>query len=99
MRNRWLCPTYFVVHSSIIKSIHRRLVCEGAGWSWQRSIDYNWEIRPPEDWVDPGYPLPQIGWAPWAADDGWWQPQQPAADEVALPADDDAEVALSLIHI
>ena len=30
VRNRWLCPTYFVVHSSIIKSIHRGCDCEGA---------------------------------------------------------------------
>ena len=29
VRNRWLCPTYFVVHSSIIKSIHRGCDCEG----------------------------------------------------------------------
>ena len=28
VRNRWLCPTYFVVHSSIIKSIRRGCDCE-----------------------------------------------------------------------
>jgi hypothetical protein len=61
------------------------------GWYWHLR-DNKWEIRSPEDWVDPYDPLPQIGWAPddWLADAGWWQPQQPAAYEVALPADDDA---------
>ena len=67
------------------------------GWSWVQMHDQSWEIHPPEDWVDPGYPLPQIGWAPeaWLAEDWWWQPQQPAdvawtmqpaaADHAALP--------------